>query len=140
MWICFVIISSIEILFHMQGKFTKFRMLTKYRIQASLHNDEPLCGLWPHYRLVGRSAAFGPIINLWATSRPSALLYNVGPLYDPFPIFNKHPKFGEFTPFLVSIYLLSNKFRFAIGSLRNNSIFSFRIFMVYKGLRTESHN
>ena len=32
----------------MYGKFAKFRMLTKYRILASLHNAEPLCGLWPH--------------------------------------------------------------------------------------------
>ena len=26
-----------------------------------------------------------------------ALLYNGGPLCDPFPIFSKHPVFGEFT-------------------------------------------
>ena len=32
-------------------------MLTKYRILASLHNAEPLCGLWPHYKLMGRVAA-----------------------------------------------------------------------------------
>ena len=32
-------------------------MLTKYRIWASLHNDEPLCGLWPHYKFMGRFVA-----------------------------------------------------------------------------------
>ena len=32
----------------MQGKFAEFRMHTKYRILASLHNAEQLCGHWPH--------------------------------------------------------------------------------------------
>ena len=53
----YILIESVE------GKFTKFRMLTKYRILACLNNDEPLCGLWPHYKLMGRFAAFGSIIN-----------------------------------------------------------------------------
>ena len=46
-----------------QGEFTKFWTLTKYRIQAPLHNDEPLCGLWPQYTLLDHFAAFGLFIN-----------------------------------------------------------------------------
>ena len=39
------------------GKFTKYWKCTKYRISASLHNDEPLCVLWPHYTLMSHFAA-----------------------------------------------------------------------------------
>ena len=46
---------------------------------------------------MGRFAALGPIINLWAATRPLALLYNGGPLCSPSPIFGKQPEFGEFT-------------------------------------------
>ena len=46
---------------------------------------------------MGHFAAFGPIKNLWATSRPIALQYNGVPLCGPFPIFSKFPEFGEFT-------------------------------------------
>ena len=73
------------------GKFTKIR------IQATLHNNEPFCGLWPNYKSVVRFAALDPIINLWAAMQPLALLYNGGPLCGPFSIFGKHPEFGEFT-------------------------------------------
>ena len=46
---------------------------------------------------MGRFAAFGPIVNLWAAVQPLAFLYDGGPLYAPFPIFSKHLEFGEFT-------------------------------------------
>ena len=51
---------------------------------------------------MGRSAAFGPIMNLWV------LLYNGGPLCGPFQIFRKHPEFGEFTSFTYLENLNSN--------------------------------
>ena len=50
---------------------------------------------------MGRFAAFGPIINLWAVSRPLALLYNGGPLCGLFAIFSKHPEFGELTLYIL---------------------------------------
>ena len=52
---------------------------------------------------MGRSAAFGLIINRWAVSQAMALLYNDGPLCGPFPISSKHPEFGEYT--LYSFYI-----------------------------------
>ena len=51
-------------------------------------------------------AAFGPIINWLAPSRPVALLYNDGPLCGQFPIFSKHPEFGEFT-LLIDLFMSS---------------------------------
>ena len=41
----------ISLILEMQGKFTKFRMLTKYRMQAPLHNDESFRGLWLQYTI-----------------------------------------------------------------------------------------
>ena len=44
-----------------QDNFTKYRKCKKYRIQTSLNDDEPHSGLWPHYTLMGRFSAIGPI-------------------------------------------------------------------------------
>ena len=60
-------------------------MLTKFRILSSLHNDEPFCGLWLQYKLTGRFAAFGPIVNWWAASRPLTFLINDKPLCGLWP-------------------------------------------------------
>ena len=49
------------------------------------------------YTMMRHFAAFGHNTNWWAALQPLALLYNSGPLYGPFPIFSKHPGFGEFT-------------------------------------------
>ena len=51
-----------EILKLIKGKFTTYRKCSKYRIKASLHSDEPLCGFWPHYEQMSRFAPFGPNI------------------------------------------------------------------------------
>ena len=51
---------------------------------AALQTDGLFCGLFSHYKLMGRFAALGHTKN-------------GGPLCGPFPIFSKHPVYGEFT-------------------------------------------
>ena len=75
------------------------------RVNSPNSGSLPNTGFRPLYTMMGRSAAFGPIINCWAASRPLALLYNGGPLCGLFPMFSKHLEFGEFT---LSIHLVKS--------------------------------
>ena len=74
---------------------------------ASLHNDVPFCALWPHWILMGRIAAFRPIINWWATWWPMAATFIGGPLCGPFPTFNTLPEFSAFTLYLTLMFILT---------------------------------
>ena len=75
-------------------------MHTKYQILDFLQNEEPRCGLWPHYKLKGRFAAFGPIINLWAASWPLATLHNDEPLCGLWPHYKLKGRFAAFGPII----------------------------------------